>query len=351
GNCTKDSVLYITGNATIRGLNISTGNDVFSVTIPGVQQFDGITVDDSGNLYALATRIGNVYRIDIATKNYSLFVEGGFGAFPQDLIYDKFQNRLLACQWHTNSSIMAISLEDSVLTTVAENTAGFADGITIDQHGNIYVSSYNGEGEIYKYENDFSKPGELIYMGIEEPSGLDYNIIDDVLAVPSFSGDRVEFINMPPIYLFPKIGANYKTGQVPLTLNFTDRSSSNPKISQWEWDFESDGNIDSYEQNPEWTFSEPGIYKVKAKFISDSLSKSIIFEDSIVVFDGESSLNFSNSNSILKIPPTEELNLKDEWTFEAWVDPTNLHGKYILDKNSVSIYTNRRSSGLKNNSL
>ena len=351
GNCIKDSTLYVTGNATIRGLNISTAADVFSVTVPGVLQFDGITADDSGYIYALATRIGVVYKIHIETQNYWAFVDSGFGAAPQDLIFDKFKNRILACQWHPDASVLAINLEDSVLSVAAEKTAGYSDGITLDQEGNVYITSYMREGEVYKFDNDFNGPPELIYVGVEEPAGLDYNIVDDILAVPSFSGDRVEFIKMPPTYLFPKIGANYKTGQVPLTLNFTDRSSSNPKISQWEWDFENDGNIDSYEQNPEWTFSEPGIYKVKANFISDSLSKSIILEDSIVVFDGESSLNFSNSNSVLKIPPTEELNLKDEWTFEAWVNPTNLHGKYILDKNSVSIYTNRRSSGLKNNSL
>jgi len=201
------------------------------------------------------------------------------------------------------------------------------------------------------YDNDFSEPGKLIYVGVEEPAGLDYNIIDDVLAVPSFVGDKVVFINMPPTYLFPKIGVNYKTGNATLTLEFADLTSANPKITNWEWDFNNDGIIDSYEQNPEWVFAESGKYCVKASFSSDSLSKSITLEDSIIVFEGESSMNFISASSVVKVSPASNINLKDAWTFETWLNPTTLYGKYILDKNSVSIYTNKRSIGFNDNSL
>lgn len=351
GNCIIDSVLYVTGGSKIRGLNVFTAEDVFSVSIPGVQQFDGITYDDNGNLYVLATIQRKVYKVNLKTKVYSVFVNSGFGTFPQDLIYDKFQNRILACQWHANSSILAIDLEDSVMTVVAENTAGFADGITIDQSGNVYVTQNGGLGEIYKYDNNFSKPGELIYVGIEEPAGLDYNIKDNVLAVPSFRGDTVVFIKMPATYLFPKIEVSNNTGNAPLIIKFADLSSSSPKINKWEWDFDNDGIIDSYEQNPEWEYKDAGVYKIKVNLISDSLTKSIILEDSICVFNGESSLNFLSVKSIVKISPTSRLNLKDEWTFEAWINPRNLMGKYIIDKSSVSIYTNKRANGLEDNSL
>ena len=351
GNCIRDGVFYVSGNASVKGLDVTTGELLMTVTIPGVTQFDGITIDNSGNLYALATRIGKVYKINLSTLNYWIFVDSGFGTAPQDLIYDKFKNRILVCLWHAASPIMAISLADSSLTTVAENTAGFADGITIDQEGSVYVGSYEREGEIYKYDNDFSSPGELIYIGVEEPAGLDYNIIDDVLAVPSFSGDRIEFINMPATYIFPNIQFDVSTGHAPLNVEFTDLSGSNPLTNNWEWDFNNDGIIDSYEQNPTWTFDEPGVYPVKVTLSSDSLSKVYTCEDSIYVFDGESAINFNETSSLVKVAPSEALDFTNEWTFEAWINPTSLHGKYILDKNSVNIYTNKRSSGINDNSL
>ena len=50
-------------------------------------------------------------------------------------------------------------------------------------------------------------------------------------------------------------------GLPPLMVQFADRSSGNP--NQWEWDFNNDGIIDSYQKNPVWTYSEMGMYSVK----------------------------------------------------------------------------------------
>ena len=54
--------------------------------------------------------------------------------------------------------------------------------------------------------------------------------------------------------------ASYTVGPSPFTVEFTDLTSGYP--TEWEWDFNSDGVIDSYSQNPEWTFEEQGYYTV-----------------------------------------------------------------------------------------
>ncbi len=62
-------------------------------------------------------------------------------------------------------------------------------------------------------------------------------------------------------------------------------------------------------------------------------------------------MKFSEANSVIKVAPNEKLNLNERWTIEAWIKPTNLYGKYIFDKNSLSISTNKSSGGLNKNSL
>jgi len=52
------------------------------------------------------------------------------------------------------------------------------------------------------------------------------------------------------------------SGTVPLTVQFTDLSSGE-NITSWEWDFDRDGIVDSYEQNPEYTYQDTGSYSVK----------------------------------------------------------------------------------------
>ncbi|MEG3056970.1 MAG: DUF3344 domain-containing protein [Methanoculleus sp.] len=52
--------------------------------------------------------------------------------------------------------------------------------------------------------------------------------------------------------------ANITTGEVPLTVQFTDRSTGGP--TSWYWDFGDGGN--STKQNPEYIYEIPGIYNV-----------------------------------------------------------------------------------------
>jgi len=58
-------------------------------------------------------------------------------------------------------------------------------------------------------------------------------------------------------------------GKAPLTVDFTDKSTGNP--TSWEWDFDNDGTVDSTEQNPQWTYNNPGWYTVKLT-VSDGTS-------------------------------------------------------------------------------
>ena len=77
--------------------------------------------------------------------------------------------------------------------------------------------------------------------------------------------------------------ADVTSGIAPLTVHFTDLSAGN--AITWQWDFENDGTIDSYEQNPEWTYTEPGTYSVSLT-ISDGVNENTeIKEDYIIAID------------------------------------------------------------------
>ncbi len=71
------------------------------------------------------------------------------------------------------------------------------------------------------------------------------------------------------------------TGEAPLAVAFTDLSTGN--IQLWEWDFDNDGNVDSYEQHPEWVYNEPGLYSVKLTIFDNTDASSILKETYIEV--------------------------------------------------------------------
>ena len=61
-------------------------------------------------------------------------------------------------------------------------------------------------------------------------------------------------------------------GSIPLEVNFTDQS--NGDVISWEWDFENDGTVDSYDQNPTHIYDETGIYTVSLT-VSDGTDTDI----------------------------------------------------------------------------
>lgn len=63
---------------------------------------------------------------------------------------------------------------------------------------------------------------------------------------------------IPEGYVKAMFDADITTGRGELTVNFTDRSSFDPDnpVTAWSWDFDGDGNEDSKEQNPEFTYTK-----------------------------------------------------------------------------------------------
>lgn len=63
----------------------------------------------------------------------------------------------------------------------------------------------------------------------------------------------------------------WSSGVAPLSVNFVDKSipASGTSIVDWDWDFNNDGMTESKNQNPSYTYLEPGVYDV-ALTVTDS---------------------------------------------------------------------------------
>jgi len=79
-----------------------------------------------------------------------------------------------------------------------------------------------------------------------------------------------------------------KEGNQPLTVEFCNFSIGN--IQLYEWDFDNDGVIDSYEESPSWTYTDPGTYSVSLTITAGSPDSTNTFvkEDYITVLQGNS---------------------------------------------------------------
>ena len=83
-------------------------------------------------------------------------------------------------------------------------------------------------------------------------------------------------------------------GTAPLTVTFTDKSTGT--ITQWEWDFDNDGNVDSTVQNPTYIYSNPGWYTVKLTVTGPLGSDTLVKERYILVVSNVYYVDSVNGN-------------------------------------------------------
>ena len=194
-----DDILYASSNYGmvdgLIGFNMSTGEMVSRVDIDGKQLLNDITSDTEGNIYVTDSEADKIYKVQPSDSSYTTFVGSGLGT-PNGIYYDEPNNRLLVLNESLPfKPIIAVNLNDSTTTTVAETNKNAIDGLTADSDGNFYFSSWETDC-IYKYDEMFSNPPEMVSWGHKNPADIFYNQHDDVLAIPCFGGDTLELLPM-----------------------------------------------------------------------------------------------------------------------------------------------------------
>jgi len=102
--------------------------------------------------------------------------------------------------------------------------------------------------------------------------------------------ETMEFFGytLPDGYVLANFQTDFSAGAPPLQVQFTDFSigSSTYLISSWQWDFDNDDVIDSYERNPLWTYNFGGTYDVRLIVSNGVKSDTLVKEELINVNEG-----------------------------------------------------------------
>lgn len=167
---------------------------------------------------------------------------------------------------------------------------------------------------------------------------------------------RIAAYDLGPIIL-PDFEVDLETGHAPHVVQFTDLSIAHPGLTEWAWDFDDDGQVDSTEPNPAWTYQEPGHYRVNLEASNGLITRSIEKEAYVRVFDGESALQFDGQESMVTCYSNNTTTLTDSFTVEAWIHPIGWgevgatgFGR-IMDKVRMAVYIYGEGTQLNDHSL
>ena len=351
-----DNTLFVACIASgLKGYNLTTGEKTMDLNIPGMQLLNDVTSDTSGYLYITDSEARKIFRVRLSDQSYSTFVSLSY-IYPNGIIFDKKENRLLVCYGENNSPIQAIDINSRSVETIIHTGLSFLDGIAEDDQGHYYFSS-NGTHAVYRYDREFANPPEKVSSGHITPADIFYNKKTHILAVPNLRSDYVDFNYVPSIYINLVIHADSICGHAPMQINFRDTSFAYPEIDSWAWDFDNDGIIDSNEESASWTYTEPGNYSVRLVASNDTIDQEKVFENFIHIFDGKSALLFNGDNSLVTCPASPTLNLTESVTIEGWINPNGwgaLPGMgfgRIVDKSKIALFLNGEGGSLNQHSL
>ena len=154
---------------------------------------NGITSDTSGYLYVTAYFTDKIFKINISDSSYITLVNSELDS-PNGIEFDFTNNRLLVMnEGMPNAPIIAIDKNTGTISTLVETNISQTDGLTIDNKGNTYISSW-ATGKVYRYDTTFTKPPEVFSSGHSGPADIFYDELNNLIAVPNFNSNSVDFI-------------------------------------------------------------------------------------------------------------------------------------------------------------
>ncbi|MBU1708102.1 hypothetical protein KKB28_09360, partial [bacterium] len=193
-----DTLLAAAGNAPdagVAGFSLETGELLYFIVIPGIGLPNDITSDTSGIVYLTDYWGDKLYKIIDRTPY--VFMTANLGN-PNGIMYDELYNRLLIVSVaRPGSPILQVALEDSVLSMVVQTGLPGGDGIAMDDERNVYVCEWTYD-KIYTFDSTFTVGPEVFSTGHADPADFYFDRVNQVLAVPNFSGNSVDFIPIIP---------------------------------------------------------------------------------------------------------------------------------------------------------
>ena len=197
----KDEVLYVASNtgpySGIVAFDLESAEMLTYYEIEYEGLLNDITTDTSGYLYVTDYWDNKLFKVNIETQEYSLFIDGGMG-FPNGIWYDEWNHRLLVCSvMGYGTPILAVNLEDSTFTVAAYTWLGGMDGITMDDDARVYVSEWT-DNSVWRLNADLT--GLMQFSaGHDAPADIYIDRVNDVLAVPNFYRNTVDFVPVPGV--------------------------------------------------------------------------------------------------------------------------------------------------------
>lgn len=152
GLCLIDEVLYVVDNGDLWGgslpsylvaIDIVLGTELFRVEVStGGTYLDLMTTDNNGNIFICDSEQLKIYKYNILTQQVGTFLE--VGSKPLGICYNYIDDRLVFTESKSGTSYLKSVSPEGGEVTHQFDRPGWIEGITMDDAGNFYITSWSG---------------------------------------------------------------------------------------------------------------------------------------------------------------------------------------------------------------
>lgn len=188
------NTLYVLDIDRLKGFDLSTSKEVFSLNIKGSAFLNDIAAYDENTLFISDTATGIIHKISLESKKVENFItldlnqNGG----ANGLTFDKTKQRLLVAGYHpdgvSGGQILSIDLKSKEIQVLVSKKGAY-DGIVLDKNGDILLSNWgeNLQGSIYRLDKKGITRLDLPYMKGPADMFLD----EDFLYIPKMAENEL----------------------------------------------------------------------------------------------------------------------------------------------------------------
>lgn len=196
-----DNILYVADIDTLKGFDLTTKKEVFSLVFEGVNFLNDITIKDKNSLFIGASDTNAIYEVDVVNKAYKKLVDftTANGLFYEDgILYAAQLGSDAKTMFDGKGKLYKIDLNNNNEMTQLASFEGVLDGVyKLDD--NLYVSdwvNFEKSGIIRVYN---LKTKEETVLDLEKFHGAADFFIDEKskkLYLPQMIGGKVSVINL-----------------------------------------------------------------------------------------------------------------------------------------------------------
>jgi hypothetical protein len=187
------TTVYVTDVNRIKAYSLANGQQVLNRPISGSVFLNDIAYDGNRYLYFTDMNTDKIFRMDILNQSFFPFISSGINA-PNGIYYDASVQRLILVSFRSNSPIQSVNVGNQQLSTLMTTSLSNLDGITMDDSGNVYVSSW-GTNSVYKIDKDFTQTPVKIDSNFNGPADIFYNTFSKLIAIPDMNNNNLVFHN------------------------------------------------------------------------------------------------------------------------------------------------------------